>query len=158
MITYKDIRLAVNRKLKTTGIDINSEDVSEGFNRPSFFVEFLNIARSSDENQVHKSLSVQIYYFPTDRYKYAIEVLEMQETLENIFDLKLAIKDRLINVEDINTGTVDGVLNCSFDLAFYDGREVKVGGGSIVDEMTKPDGYYESYPIEPMEILDIEKE
>ncbi|MEK4715340.1 phage tail terminator family protein [Sporosarcina sp. FSL K6-5500] len=142
MITYKDLRIAVNRKLKTTGIEVNSEDVSEGFNRPSFFVEFLNIARSSDENQVHKSLSVQIYYFPTDRYKYAIEVLEMQETLENMFDLKLAIKDRLINVEDINTGTVDGVLNCSFDLAFYDGRERNK---------------YEQYPSELMHELDFEK-
>lgn len=109
-------------------------------------MEFLNIARSSDENQVHKSLSVQIYYFPTDRYKYAIEVLEMQETLENIFDLKLAIKDRLINVEDIDTGIVDGVLNCSFDLAFYDGREFtwNVDGTEI--------------PFDPMEKLDIEYE
>lgn len=146
MITYKDLRIAVNRKLKTTGIEVNSEDVSEGFNRPSFFVEFLNIARSSDENQVHKSLSVQIYYFPTDRYEYAIEVLEMQETLENIFDLKLAIKDRLINVEDIDTGIVDGVLNCSFDLAFYDGREFtwNVDGTEM--------------PFDPMEKLDIEYE
>lgn len=40
MITYKDLRIAVNRKLKTTGIEVNSEDVSEGFNRPSFLWSF----------------------------------------------------------------------------------------------------------------------
>lgn len=158
MITYKDIRIAINRKLKTTGIEVNSRDVSEGFLRPSFFVQLDNVNRSGDENNVHKSLTVQLYYFPTDEYEYAIEVLDMQETLENLFDLKLPIKDRLINVDEFNTGVVDGVLNCSFDLAFYDGRELTYTGATIVDKMTKPDGYYELYPIEPMEELDITKE
>lgn len=139
MITYKDIRLAVNRKLKTTGIEINSEDVSEGFNRPSFFVEFLNNNRSGDENQVHKALSVQIYYFPTDRYEYSIEVMDMQERLENIFDLKLRVLDRLFNVDETNAITTDGVLNFSFDIAFYDARAVPYGVVIIpVDEEGNP--------------------
>lgn len=124
MITYKDIKIAVNTRLKTLGIEITSKDVTEGFTRPSFFVQFDNSVRSADENQVHKSLTVEIYYFPKDRYEYSIEVLDIQEKLENLFDLKLPIKDRLVNIDEANTVINDGVLNFTFDLAFYDGREI----------------------------------
>lgn len=140
MISYKDIRTAINGKLKTTGIPVNSRDVSEGFPRPSFFVQLDNIGRSADENQVHKSMTVQIYFFPTDRYEYAIEVLDMQEMLEDLFDLKLPVKDRLFNVDDFRMMLNDGVLNTSFDIEFYDGRV-----------RTK----YDQYPNEPMEILEM---
>lgn len=123
MITYKDIRIAINRQLAKTGIEINSRDVQEGFNKPSFFVQLNNVGRSGDENQVHKSMMVQIYYFPSDRYEYAIEVLDMQETLEELFDLKLPVKDRLLNVDEFTTFLNGGVLNCTFDLEFYDARD-----------------------------------
>ena len=122
MITLKDIRIAVNQQLAKTGIGINSRDVQEGFDRPSFFVQLTNNTRSGYEEQVHRSVTVQIYYFPSDRYEYAIEVLNMQETLEELFDLKLAVKDRLLNVDEFSSSLVDGVLNCQFDLEFYDGK------------------------------------
>lgn len=139
MITYKDIRIAINQKLKTTGVPVNSRDVSEGYPRPSFFVQLNNVGRSGDENQVHKSMTVQIYFFPTDRYEYAIEVLEMQEALENLFDLKLPVKDRLFNVDEYNSFVNDGVLNCMFDMEFYDARDR---------------AKYEQYPNELMEVLE----
>lgn len=138
MITYKDIKMAVNRKLKTLGIEINSKDVTEGFIRPSFFVEFLNSIRSSDENQVYKSLSVQIYYFPTDRYEYSIEVLDVQEQLENLFDLKLQVLDRFLNIHEVNSTVTDGVLNISFDIEFYDGKEYLEG--PIMEELVYEEG------------------
>src|SRR5690625_3258764 len=100
MITYKDIRIAINLQLEKTEIEINSRDVSEGFDRPSFFVQFSNVGRHGTETQVERTLTVTIYYFPSDRYEYAIEVLEMQEMLENLFDLKLRVKDRLLNVNE----------------------------------------------------------
>lgn len=141
MITYKDIRKSINQQLSKTGIEINSRDVSEGFNRPSFFVQLNNIGRSSDESQVHRSMMVQIYYFPTDRYEYSIEVLEMQETLEELFELKLPVKDRFFNVDEFRSDTVDGVLNARFDLEFYDARSRNK---------------YEQYPSELMGELDFE--
>lgn len=142
MITYKDVKLAINQQLGKTGIEITSRDVKEGFNRPSFFVQLDNVGRSGDESQVHRSMTVQIYYFPTDRYEYSLEVLDMQETLENLFDLKLAVKDRFFNVDEVRTNVVDGVLNASFDLEFYDGRERNK---------------YEQFPSELMGELDFEK-
>jgi len=178
MITYKDIKIAINRKLATTGIEINSSDVSEGFNRPSFFVQLDNNVRTADENQVHKALSVQIYYFPTDRYEYSIEVMDMQESLESLFDLKLRVHDRLFNIDEANAILTDGVLNFSFDIAFFDARDVPYGvivvevdeegnpvgeGGTPVevpsDENGKPvtDDTGKPISIEKMEILEMEK-
>ena len=142
MITYKDIKIAINTRLKTLGIEITSRDVTEGFKRPSFFVQLDNSVRSADENQVYKSMTVEIYYFPSDRYEYSVEVLDIQERLENLFDLKLPIKDRLINIDEANTIITDGVLNFSFELAFYDGRE---------------QNKYDQYPSELMFELDFEK-
>lgn len=143
MITFKDIRFAINQQLKKTGIEIMSRDVKEGFNRPSFFVQLNNAVRSADEHQVHKSMTVQIYFFPSDEFEYSIEALDMQETLGDLFDLKLEVKDRLFNIDEFNTFLNDGVLNCSFDLEFQEGR-----GRSK----------YEQYPSELMGELEFKKE
>ena len=151
MIAYKDIKKAINRQLSKTGVDINSSDVTEGFERPSFFVQLINPIRSANENQVHKAMTVQIYYFPSDRYENSIEVLDMQDQLEELFDLKLSVHDRLLDINELNTDLIDGVLNCSFDLEFYDGR----------NKEWKPEDereFYEKYPSELMEELDFEKE
>lgn len=158
MITYKDIKIAINRKLTPFGVEINSRDVSEGFNRPSFFVQLENSKRDGNESQVYKALTIQIYYFPTDRYDYSIEVLEVQEQLENTFDLKLKVHDRLFNIDETNTNTTDGVLSFSFDIEFYDGRNYESLENTIIDELENGKEFYEKHPIEKMEVLDYEKE
>ncbi|PEB56240.1 hypothetical protein CON65_15905 [Bacillus pseudomycoides] len=146
MITYKDIKKAINSLLtKEFAIDINSNDVKEGFARPSFFVQFENSNRSGNESQVYKSLTVQIYYFPSDRHNYSIEVMEVQEQLENLFDLKLKVLDRFFNIDNTSATTTDGVLSFSFDIAFYEGREFEYNTTGV------------DYPVEPMEELDFEK-
>jgi len=128
MITYKDIKAAVNNQISSYfDAPIQSRDVVEGFRRPSFFTRLENNVNSSGATQNYRELTVRIYYFPTDRYEYSIEVLEVQEQLERIFDLKLPIKDRLININDTESVLTDGVLNFSFDIAFYDAKEVEFG-------------------------------
>lgn len=126
MITYTDIKKTINSSLKKKfNIEINSKDVSEGFIRPSFFVGIENPIRSSDETQVHKSMTIQIYYFPTDRYEYSLEIMDVQEQLENLFDLKLKVNDRYFNIDETRSNTTDGVLSFAFDIEFYDGKEIK---------------------------------
>lgn len=150
MITYKDLRIAINRQLNKTGIPVMSKDVQEGFDRPSFFVDFDNVYRDSTETQVERSLTVRIYFFPSNRDDYSIEVLEMQDTLESLFDLKLKVKNRLLNIQEFNSFVNDGVLQCSFDLEFFDGR---IGEKEFIDEE-----FREEHPIEVMEELKINKE
>lgn len=158
MITYKDIKKAVNGLLKNKfNIEINSNDVKEGFNRPSFFVAFDDANRSSTPEQVEKSLTIRIHYFPTDRYNYSIEVLDIQEQLENLFDLKLGVLDRKFNIHEASTLVTDGVLEFSFDIYFFDVKDIPTD--VIVDEIGKPipDSSGNPIPVELMQTLDIKK-
>ncbi|MEK4247596.1 DUF6838 family protein [Psychrobacillus sp. FSL K6-2684] len=159
MITYTDIKKAINSSLKKKfNIEINSKDISEGFIRPSFFVGLENTNRSSDENQIYKSMTIQIYYFPTDRYEYSLEIMDVQEQLENLFDLKLKAKDRYFNINEARSNTTDGVLSFAFDIEFYDGRDYEGLENNTLVEIVDGKDFYNQYPIEKMETLDIEEE
>ncbi|MBM7577670.1 phage tail terminator family protein [Jeotgalibacillus terrae] len=156
MITYKDIAAAVGRKLASFEVEINSRDVKEGFPRPSFFVQLLPSTRSGDVDNVHKMLTVQIYYFPSDRYTYSIEVLDVQENLEYAFDLKLKVKDRHLDIIDADAVLTDGVLNFSFSLEFYDGREYEGLENEIIERVTEQ-VQHDRPPVEKMEELEFKK-
>ncbi len=145
MITYKDIKKAVNGLLtKEFNIELNSNDVKEGFIRPSFFVSFDNQTKSSTLTQIEKSLTIRINYFPSDRYGNSIELMDMQEQLENLFDIKLPVKDRRLNIVDVTSTVTDGVLDFSFDIEFSEAKEISY------EEQN-------SHPIEMMQTLDIQK-
>jgi len=140
MITYKDIKIAVNGLLsRQFEVDINSNDVKEGFLRPSFFVQFNDSIRSSTVYQIEKSLTVRIHYFPSDRYDYSIELLDIQEQLEGLFDLKLPVKDRKINIIEVECVITDGVLVFSFEIEFSEGREIEYGANPNTELMQKLD-------------------
>lgn len=162
MITMKDIKLAINDRIynKFSNIEINSNDVKEGFNRPSFFIQ-LNGQKSGTLEHVDKDIDVQIYYFPTDEYDHAVELLDTQESLESAFDLKLRVVNRWLNITDTNTVTTDGVLNMSFSLEFSDARDIEEESNWIEQEFPNPEGkgpdnkHFEKYPIELMEELEM---
>lgn len=126
MITFKKIKIAVNNALKRNfSIKVNSNDVKEGFDRPSFFVEFDDVSRVGLESQVEKSLTVRIYYFPSSEEEASVEILDMQEELGNVFDTHLAVEDRLLHINEPTSTVSDGVLQFEFELSFEDGREVE---------------------------------
>jgi hypothetical protein len=157
MITYKDIKKAINETLTNEfQIEINSKDIQEGFNRPSFFVSFDNQVSSSTTNEFEKSLTIRINYFPSDRYDYSLELLEVQDRLEKIFDLKLKVLDRKFNIHETSTIETDGVLEFSFDIQFSYGKEIS---DALLDEDGTPvsDGEGNPIKIEPMQTLDIKK-
>jgi hypothetical protein len=125
VISYKDIKSAVVKMLDSEfGIEIQSTDVSEGFQRPSFFVSFDNLSKSSTLDHVERSLTIRINYFPSDRYDYALEILDITDKLENVFDLKLPVLDRQINIVEVQSVVTDGVLEFSFDITFFDAKKV----------------------------------
>lgn len=128
MIKYTDILTSINSVLDEhfPSIEIQSNDVSEGFNRPSFFVKFSNITKSSSLEHFNRSMTVRIYYFPSDINNNSLELLETQEILEGAFDLKLTVLDRFLNIEDMDIDTVDGVLHCYFDINYSDTKDIQV--------------------------------
>lgn len=126
MITYKQIKKAINAKLtEKFAFEINSKDISEGFIRPSFFVDFENMSKTGLESQIERSFTVRIYFFPTNKESYSMEILDVLEGLEEIFDLKLHVEDRYFNIFEAKGETTDGVLQFEFDIQYEEGREVE---------------------------------
>lgn len=125
MITFKQIRTTVTRRLKATfeGIDVSAKSANEGFKRPSFKVELDNVKREGSLTQVVKSCTVRIFYFPTDVDDNAAELLDVQEELGDAFDLKFTVEGRYLDVVEPNFDEIDGVLQFEFDIAFEEGRD-----------------------------------
>lgn len=161
MITFENIRATVTRNLKANfnGLKVSSKSVKDGFTRPSFKVELDNVKREGYLTQVEKSCTVRIFYFPTDENDNTIELLDVQETIGNLFDLKFSVGDRHLDIVEPNFDEIDGVLQFEFDLQFFDGREYGEGspGGNIEDEIKNGKDFYEKYPIELMGELDDEE-
>ena len=120
MIKYTDILEAINTKINEAfpDIEIQSKDITEGFARPSFFVEFSRISASEMMNfYKNRVITVIIYYFPSSRYKNRIEILEKQDKLEDIFlDMLQVNESFVITINETETNIVDGGLQFSFDL------------------------------------------
>ncbi|QEK12581.1 hypothetical protein FQB35_09720 [Crassaminicella thermophila] len=130
MLTYMDIKKAINDKLKTqfTNIKIESNNIQEGIKRPSFFVQLDNIDTKNFMTVGRdRNLTVRIYYFPSDRYKNEIELLNIKDDLETLFlyDGVLDVNGYLADIDNIELDVVDNkgqdkVLHCYFDLKFYE--------------------------------------
>jgi len=158
MITFKQIKATINKKLQSNfiDIDVSSKSANEGFARPSFKVQLDNVKREGYLTQVEKSCTVRIFYFPTDENDNAIELLDVQEALGNLFDLKLSVEDRHLDIAEPNFDEIDGVLQFEFDLQFFDGREPG-SGVDIGDEIKNGKDFYEKHPTELMGELDYEE-
>jgi len=158
MITFKQIKAVINEKLQSNfiDIDVSSKSASKGFTRPSFKVELDNVKREGYLTQVEKSCTVRIFYFPTDKNDNAIELLDVQEALGNLFDLKFPVEDRHLDIVEPDFDEIDGVLQFEFDLQFFDGREPS-SGINIEDEIKNGKDFYEKYPTELMGELDDEE-
>lgn len=136
MIKLEDIMTEINTKLQSFGIEINENDVQEGFSRPSFFVKFDQVYRTQYKDSFLREIMVLLYYFPNSRYKYQLEIMEMQQNIEEILKDGLAVKDRHIHIsDDIESEVVDGILQMSFDLEFYDKTDEGEVPGPLMEEL-----------------------
>lgn len=144
MITLKDIAKAVNTVIMTAVVgtkynktEITSDDISEGFKRPSVFVELENVKQSPRNAKViETTLTVRIYYFPTDRIKHKIELLEMNEIIGNAFINSVKVNDNfIIPIEEVEFDVVDGVLQCSFELYYAQELDDSLIGDDKFEQM-----------------------
>ncbi|KOR88776.1 phage tail terminator family protein [Paenibacillus solani] len=120
MVTLKEIITAINERLIAIApdVEIQSNDISEGYQTPSFFVELEDV-RSAQYGSWgrERSIPVVIYYFPTERQHKQIELLDMQEKLEQGFIKPFEImKGFTVFPSELNATKTDGVLQFSFDL------------------------------------------
>lgn len=119
MVKLSEILKAVNLKLaeRFPTISIDSKDLSEEFNRPSFRTELDGLKTSAFMTTYkEREFTIRIYYFPKDEKKGRLERLKIADGIEEIFFNTLWItKTFAIPIDEINFVETDGVLITSFD-------------------------------------------
>lgn len=118
----KKILEAVIDKLReqSTEISITSQDIEEGFKRPSFFVSLENLKVENYMNSFQeKSGDIRISFFPTHKHKNQEEILGIQDLLSELFlkEKKIALENgSYIHVSEGEIDVVDKVLHFDFKI------------------------------------------
>lgn len=122
MLAINRVTAAVKKKLKNTfkNIDIQSQDISEGFKRPSFFIELDNINVNDFMTKLQETeLTVRISYFPSKINYNTSEIYSTLDILNQTFveDNLLEMEEGYITeVNECNISVVDRVLHFDFDI------------------------------------------
>lgn len=126
MLTLKELKLAINDLIiaKFPAIEIQATDVREGFKRASFFVELVNLDRDTRQYVSERSVTVRVFYFPASRREYALEIMEVQDDLESVFNLNFKAAGKVITINETRGQTIDGVLEFEFDFMYHDKIEI----------------------------------
>lgn len=131
MITYKNIFVSLISQIRGTikGVTITSNDISEGFERPSFFIDIENVRPENFMNKFsEKTLDIEILYFPKDINKNQLELLEITDILsKNFIDNNyIELEDGLIvEVKNAKFNTVNKVLHFDFEIFISEEYEEK---------------------------------
>jgi len=128
MTKYENILEALGKYLGKlpVEIEVQTQDVEEGFSRPSFFIELDNI-KVDDFMKTSKTrdITVRIIYFPKDKHINQVELLDMQESLEELFiennyiEILPETEDReavLVEVENAKFNENKKILQFQFDI------------------------------------------
>jgi len=140
-MSYKSIVKAVADKLKIDfpNAHVTSNDISEGFDRPSFFIDILNPkANMISESLKKREFTLKLSYFPTDRVENSIELLTTQEELEKQFveKTKLLIPDEGYLVTDsCELNTVKKVLHCEIEIESYHRVTSNEVDGELIEDI-----------------------
>lgn len=121
MITVIDLirNLTLLLEKKFTGIQVQDRDITEGFDRPSFFIDYLDDKASSMAQYFNDTYEMVIYYFASNRYKGWLELLKVQSKLRYIAQDEYSldnIEEFHFWMEDVNfyVDKKDKVLKMSF--------------------------------------------
>ncbi|NBI31037.1 hypothetical protein ERL59_18985 [Chengkuizengella sp. YPA3-1-1] len=131
------INKAINDKIKSEfkGIKLQSSDVEEGFERPSFFVSLeTNETETFLFNRL-RDITCRILFFPSDRYRFKEEAYNVQDRLELLFGLNIEVEDRTITLNSVNTDIIDKVVHFSFSFDFYEEIDQQEKQGDIMQEL-----------------------
>lgn len=124
MITLVDIKKSINQVLKTNFPDIKlyADEIKEGFERPSFFVQILSTTFDYDTtNYASNKLMIIVNYFSANGTQ--LENLKMHDAIKEAFGRSLNVNDRYLHLQNIRSDEADGALQFKFDLNYLDGIE-----------------------------------
>lgn len=131
MIKVTDIIKAVNKKLnKEFNITVDSKDLKEVFERPSFRTDIEGF-RSGRWMQTYRErkFTLQVYYFPKTIENNRVDILETQERLEKLLVGYIEIApDFSIYISEVEFEVTDGVLIASMELETMEDIAVEADG------------------------------
>ena len=122
MLAINRVTAAVKKKLENTfkNIKIQSQDISEGFKRPSFFIELDNININDFMTKLQETeLTVRISYFPSKVNYNTSEIYSTLDILNKTFveDSILELEEGYVTeVNESSISVVDRVLHFDFDI------------------------------------------
>ena len=95
MVTAVDIiKTLTVRCRELLGCDVNDRDISEGFERPSFFIEIVDF-KNEDIGELLRgdTLNIYIYYFNEKRLTGYLDLLKARESIRELLATPLQIID-----------------------------------------------------------------
>lgn len=136
-LTRAQLNKAINDKIKVSfpTIPIQSRDVEEGFERPSFFVLLETHQSETNQFTLHRDMTARIRFFPTDRYIYKEEVYSVQDKLEGLFGLSFNAGNRSITIDSAESYVVDGVLQYDFNFNYFEAVGAEGESGPLMEEL-----------------------
>lgn len=127
MVTAVEIVKALTVKCRELlGCDVNDRDISEGFTRPSFFIEVVDF-NNEDIGEILRgdTLNIYIYYFNEKREIGYLNLLKARESLREMLAMPVSVVDGFSItasdiVETINKADMSYITN--FDVTIYQNR------------------------------------
>lgn len=114
-----NVKRAINSVLETNFPDVGiyAETVKEGFKRPSFFTQIIEIASNYEtKNYMSNKLMVVINFF--SKNDTGLENTKMSAALKSAIGMSIQVGERRLTPKNIRSDIVDGVLQFKFDLMY----------------------------------------
>lgn len=103
---------------------VSSQDITENFNRSTFYIKFDNIKSSEYMGKFsEKDITVRIVYFPENDTDNVIELLVKQDELMKKFAQSTVVKLKdgvFANIEEYNSTIIDKTLHFDFDAYVFE--------------------------------------
>ena len=124
MIKLSQLLIAINKNLKSNfkDIKVDSKDLEERFDRPSFRTSIDGLRTSAFGTTFkERRFTVRVYYFPKDKNNARLEKIKIIEGLEDSFLQSLFITEKfVIPIEELHFEETDGVLVMDFDTVTFE--------------------------------------
>jgi hypothetical protein len=123
-MTLVDIRNEAAHKLNSEfpSYYLYYDVLPQDFSRPCFLIQILSVSKTNENlYQFLKALTFNIRYYPDEGVSTGL--LEMQDKLEELFDMALQAGDRSIGIDRTKGEILEKVLHFTFDMSYTDSRE-----------------------------------
>lgn len=121
---HKSIIAHIEARMASTtyaGVGFSSKDIKEGFDRPSFILDYGEIeSEKLNHSRVETTVPATIYFFASDMNAPKFENLEVGQLVSKVLLNPINIEGTVAEPEEIRSVTSDGVLQVSFSLKIYE--------------------------------------